>query len=560
MGIRHRINKKGSWQKPLNPNPDILQTRPFSNGKRAREPRLPTTQDILQTRPFSPRKEKPAPSQEMPDIQAQLEAGEKFGYNANGMPTFAPSEAALIQTKLTIGESHARDEEEAARVVSQINVPFTQSSAPEQTVQRKITPEETQLEEDYKQAVKDQDWSEVAVLLDGFSDQDLNTKLKKLNSAQRVAMYYTAPESATRVKDLIAKLDKIAGAATVADPEFEQIEKLYPNGITVAVYADYQSSVSGASEFVRVGGDFAKVQNAIALEGTGVAIGAAIPIKKLSEITVILQRIHLGLVEKYKQSHPEDNDTATPPQFTKIKNLALFAHGEAFGLGLHESNKFELTSETVKTFVSGLRDALVDDVNVQLYACNTGASRERIASKIKQKGDQKKGKDAASYEEWTEHRQDKRSGADSFAATLAEELGDESTVYGHTTAAHTTENFAARVFGQGAGGGEGGLHMFDVMYPESLIQDELKRLLPDRTEDEWDGLHDSLREQMWTHYKNSIGPKSKYAKDHYSIPIGREMFINSSNAQKLLQDDWQSKWIPDGLKEVKPKAKPKSAK
>ncbi len=70
----------------------------------------------------------------------------------------------------------------------------------------------------------------------------------------------------------------------------------------------------------------------------------------------------------------------------------------------------------------------------------------------------------------------------------------------------------------------------------------------------------SAVEQMWTHYKNSIGPKSKYAKDHYSIPIGRELFINSSNAQKLLQDDWQSKWIPDHLKEVKPKAKPKSAK
>jgi hypothetical protein len=280
----------------------------------------------------------------------------------------------------------------------------------------------------------------------------------------------------------------------------------------------------------------------------------------LSEITVTLQRIHLGLVDKYKQSHPEDNDTTTPPQFTRIKNLALFAHGEPFGLGLHESNKFELKSENVKTFVSGLKDALVDDVNVQLYACNTGADRARIAAKIKQKGDKKKGKDAASYEEWTEHTQGERSGEDSFAAALAEELGSQSTVYGHTTAGHTTENFAARVFGQGAGGGKGGLHMFDVLYPESFIQDELTRLFPDQTEDEWAQLHNSLREQMWKHYKKSIGTKSEYAKNHYSIPIGREMFINPSNAQNLLQDDWKNKWIPAHLKEVKPKAKLKSAK
>ncbi|MCP2729470.1 hypothetical protein NJ959_13515, partial [Symplocastrum sp. BBK-W-15] len=140
MGLRRSINRKRSQQKPSPPNPEILQTRPFSNGKLARKSRLPTTAETLQPRPFAPRQPKPAPSQERSDIQAQLEAGEKFGYNAASIPSFAPSEASPIQAKLTIGEPGDPYEQEAdqvaAQVVSQINSPQTQESAPSGTVQR----------------------------------------------------------------------------------------------------------------------------------------------------------------------------------------------------------------------------------------------------------------------------------------------------------------------------------------------------------------------------------------------------------------------------------------
>jgi hypothetical protein len=416
------------------------------------------------------------------------------------------------------------------------------------------------LKADYDKAVKDENWSNVALLLNAFSDADIATMLKKLTSSQRVAMYYTAPLGMTRVKEPIAKLDKIEGAADVGYPELEQIKKLYSEGITVAIYVNYKPDVRGASEFKRAGEEFAKRQNAVALSGGKVVIGSAIAIKELSEVTIAVQRIHLGLIEKYKQSQTLADKTSQLPKFTKIKNLALFAHGEPYGVGLEQSNKFELKQDNVKTFVSGLKDALVEDVQVQLFACSTGADRKRIESKVKEKGD-KKGKEEASYLEWTGHEQYERSGADSFAASLAKGLGSESTVYGHTTVGHTTENFAARVFGKGAGGGEGGLHLFDLMYPKEFIKAELERLFPDtkNTESERKNLHYSMREQMWSHYKASI-QTGKY-RDHYKTsPIGQEMLINPDNARKLLHKDWTENWIPNNLKAVKPKSDPKPAK
>ncbi len=458
-----------------------------------------------------------------------------------------------------------------------------------------------ELTEKYQEAVKNQEWSQVAVLLNGFSNTDISLMLKKLKSSQRVAMYYTAPEWATRVKEPIAKLDKIAGAAGIEDQEFEQIKKLYQNGVTVAIYVNYKATVDGAAEFKRAGDEFATNQNAIALNGDKIVIGKAIPINELSEVTVAIQRIHLGLVEKYKQAQNQDNADVPLPKFTKIKNVALFAHGEPFGVGLKNNNEFELKLENVKTFVSGVKDALVDDVRVQLFACSTGADRGRVenlrkplaekyqklknAGKLKDEVEKLKkqkvlgnnlsekqleelannpeklaklvSKNKASYQEWTDHDQDERSGADSFAAALATELGSESTVVGHTTVGHTTENFAARVFGKEAGGGTGGLHLFDLMYSEAFIQQELLRLFPDKTDSERADLHESLREQMWAHFQDSISKetKRKGKEKRYSRPMGQETFINPTEAQKLLHEDWEKNWIPNHIKEVKSKSK-----
>lgn len=393
-------------------------------------------------------------------------------------------------------------------------------------------------------AVKQQDLVQAAILLNSLSDKEARAILKKLQKSQRVAIYYTAPDSTTRIKAFIGQMDKIGKAAIVADKDFERVKQLYPDGITVAIYANYKVGVRGAAEFKRAGEEFATNQHAIALHGDKVVIDGATPINDLGSVAIAVQRIHQGLLEKHHQSQPTGSKPTPAPKFTRIRNLALFAHGEPYGVGLDRANRFELKIENVKTFVSSIRAALTDDVNVQLFACSTAADRALLKSK---------GKKSASYIEWTGHTQGERTGLDSFAAALADELGEKSTVVGHTTVGHTTENFAARIFGKGSGG-QSGLHMFDLMYKEAFIQAELVRLFPDKTDDERAALHDSLREQMWAHFKDSIsGEHNRKARQRrYARPMGQEMFINPTNAEALLHADWQTHWIPTRLKRVKP--------
>lgn len=93
MSSRRRIQKKDPWQP--NPAPDILQTRPFSNGKKARESRLPET-NILQTRPFANRDKKLSPPEDTRSPE-QIEAAKLFGYNAANIPSYGPSTPTPVQ-------------------------------------------------------------------------------------------------------------------------------------------------------------------------------------------------------------------------------------------------------------------------------------------------------------------------------------------------------------------------------------------------------------------------------------------------------------------------------
>jgi hypothetical protein len=355
-------------------------------------------------------------------------------------------------------------------------------------------------------------------------------------------------------------------AAGVGDQEIADIRTRFPNGVTVAIYADYGAAHSGA-EFRSQASLFARNQSAIGVTGGSVAIGVPVPIRDVSEVIEIVQSIHRGLLAKEQaaaaapapaaggagpvtpeappgaEAVPEaaaggaaagagaTTDGAAVPAHTRIKNLALFAHGESWGMGLQANNRFQLHSTqrgvnppNIAAFVRGIRDAVTPDVGVQLYACSTAHDTGR-----------------SDYEEWTGHAQGERTGEHSFAAAMAAELGGDASVYGHTTVGHTTENFAARVYGANSGGG---LHMFDVMYPEDFIQSELARLFSDKTEEEQAELHDPLREQMWAHFKDSIsGEHHRSARQkRYPVPMGQEMFVNPDNARTLLQTDFQT-WV-----------------
>lgn len=361
-------------------------------------------------------------------------------------------------------------------------------------------------------------------------------------------------------------------AATVGDAELERVKQLYPGGVTVAVYSHYDEQTVNNAEITNRARDFSQQVNAIGISGGALTIGGgAMPLRETGDIISIVQSIHRGLRDKHLamerdqqqqqqgtgeggeggaqgQGGAQGRSEAEAPAYTRVKNLAIFSHGMEYGMstngkgnyreGLH-ADLGKKNPSNIKAFVQGLSGAITSDIGVQLYACNTGRDR----------------KERNDYEEWTKHGQGDKSGAGSFADQLAKELGPDASVYGHSTAGHTTENFAAKVFGKGAGEGEGGLHMMDVMYPESFIQSELLRLFPELGDEEREARHDGLREQMWAHYKDSISKEHHRGKDEkkYPVPIGREMFLNPDNARQLLHENWTREWIDKRLKKVKAK-------
>ena len=346
---------------------------------------------------------------------------------------------------------------------------------------------------------------------------------------------------------------KTINSAIITNDVLEQIKTLFPNGITVAICPQFKKTIHGASEFLLQAGIFATNQKAVGLSSTGeVVLGIPVYIKELEDVIEAIQAIHLGILQKYLDSNKTDGETqpstttTDEPAFTKIKNLALFSHGESWGLGLNESNTFisgglhsKDTADNpanIVAFVRGISSAITSDLRVELFACSTGHDPVRT-----------------DYEEWTKHTQGDSAGANSFAASLTNALGPDGTVSGHITAGHTTENFAARVFGAEADGKEG-IHIFDLMYDESFIKNEVGRLFPDKTDSERALMHDSLREQMWAHFKDSVQTEHGRKDDQkrYSVPMGQEMFVNPDNARQLFHNDWTTNWIPNRLKNVKP--------
>lgn len=343
-------------------------------------------------------------------------------------------------------------------------------------------------------------------------------------------------------------------AATVGDAELGEIQQRFPDGVTVAIYANYDDT--GASRSKRVSNAefrsqaalFARNQRAVGLAGGAARVGVACPLTEVGQIIEIVQSIHRGLLARAQQDNDAGEAAAEgdAPAWAKVKTLALFSHGVGQGMGMNANNRFAgggLTSRdrgiypsNIEALVRGLRGAVTADVGVQLFACLTGTESTRSA-----------------YEEWTGHAEGDRAGGGSFAAQLAEELGPEASVFAHTTAGHTTENFAARGFGAVAGGGAGGLHMFEILYDAAFIASELTRLFPDKTDDERAELRTPLREQMWAHYKDAISGehnRSASAK-RFSSPIGQEMFANPENARTMLRADWVT-WVRGRMDRIQP--------
>ncbi|PKN56668.1 MAG: hypothetical protein CVU56_14930 [Deltaproteobacteria bacterium HGW-Deltaproteobacteria-14] len=365
-------------------------------------------------------------------------------------------------------------------------------------------------------------------------------------------------------------------AKAVAAPELDALKAAHSGGFPLGVWTNYKTKNGDNIEIEKRAGDWGKAVNAVGVSGGAVTMGFATPITTIEEVVQVVQTVHASLLAKWKATDPKNPD-GTPatelPEHLKVRNLALFSHGMEYGLSLNAKGAYKdgLQSgaggyeSNVKSFAKAIAGATTKDLGVQLFACNAGRDIKLLEERTKKAGgDKKKGRDAASYREWTEHDENKRRGDGSFADELNQALegeGKESSVFAHLTAGHTTENFAARAYGKAAEGVKdtdrkddetgGGAHMFDVLYTSDYINTQLGRLLPKLPADDAavrGKARTGLRERMWSHYKDSISSehKRKESEKRFGEPIGRLMFMNPEAAKKLLQGDFAT-WLPKHL-------------
>ncbi|HCH66656.1 MAG: hypothetical protein CL927_03035 [Deltaproteobacteria bacterium] len=325
--------------------------------------------------------------------------------------------------------------------------------------------------------------------------------------------------------------------AEVEDTLAATLKQNHPDGYTVAFYVHYDVQSNNNKEFERQATPYAERTGALGLQGGSVVQGVPIAIREGSEIVEGLNQIYLGVrqhfyagLDPYMQDLMVRLDASgiegNGLDWTKANDVSLFCHGMPGGLSTDAGGSYRegLHSDTygqsnIESFVHGVRGATTRDVNVQLFACGAGRGTDE-------------------KEAWLEHRQDHRMGQASVAQELSTQLGPKASVFAHTTTGHTTENYAGRVFGAEAGGGQGGLHLFDRLFPETFIQSELIRLHPTLDPAQRAMQHHTLRERMWAHYRGSIGTNVPVSR--FGARMGQLMFQDPARAAKLLQGEWQA--------------------
>ncbi|MCB9235980.1 MAG: hypothetical protein H6581_30310 [Bacteroidia bacterium] len=322
--------------------------------------------------------------------------------------------------------------------------------------------------------------------------------------------------------------DLVAGEGMI-----DQIAKDFPNGVNVAIWANYDDQNSNNKEFKRAADTYASSFNSLGYDDKGnLKLGMARPIKSQTDVINAINDIHNLLVSEYEKSVQQC--VAVPPAFTKIKTLALFSHGMPWGMHLAGSGKYNTRIDTAKEekqfelFVKDIKGPLKSDVDVNLFACNAGRESDGT-----EKGDV-----------WSLSAAEKQDGSSSFGAKFAEELGPEASVYAHLSAGHTVNNYSARVFGADAGKDatqdQGGVHIFRLLYDDAFITSEATRLQKDKAK---------VEKQMWKHYTSRM---SESHNGKLSIPqadgtsrkvqLGSEMFSNLEGTTTFLHQDWAT-WV-----------------
>lgn len=328
-----------------------------------------------------------------------------------------------------------------------------------------------------------------------------------------------------------SRVDLSAGEGMIS-----KIQKGFPNGINVALWANYDNQNSNNKEFKRAADKYASAFNSVGFDSSGtLQLGAAKPIKSEADVINAINDIHNLLVSEYQKTN--EAAVANPPAFTKIKTLALFAHGMPWGMHMSKKGKYNMRIDSAKEtkdfemFVKAIKGPLKDDVDVNLMACNAGRESD---------GTEKS-------DIWHLSDAEKQDGSSSFGAKFAEELGGDASVYAHLSAGHTVNNYSARVFGADAGKDaskdQGGVHIFRLLYDDAFATSEATRLKKKKKD---------VEKHMWKHFKKRMGEshKGKFSvkeddgTDRKVNQLGADMFSDVEGTSTMLQTDWTS-WVKD---------------
>lgn len=295
------------------------------------------------------------------------------------------------------------------------------------------------------------------------------------------------------------KASAVSGDEAVAN----FIRDNFPNGITaVFVY----KGTNQVAEFVNQAKQYAATYNPIGISNGKLGTQVFKQVKTYEEFKSSL----LSLGESVKQclaAHPREGYDDS--KCGVIKNLTIMTHGYETGLNFGGGDNFNMSK--IKDFATSVKGYVADDVRVQLYACNT-ARNEKTAESWGDRG--WVGGNIAADDPF-------KGGKGSFAQSLSEALGDNASVYGHTTAGHLSGNYAARVYGKDAGGAENGKHMYDVCFPASFISSEAQRLGKSEAQ---------IRKETFSYYCNNFKGSN----------MARDSFIDPDGFGQRLRNGWSS--------------------
>lgn len=325
------------------------------------------------------------------------------------------------------------------------------------------------------------------------------------------------------------------GQTPVRNEVFENIKTTFPNGVNMALYTHYADQNANNREFPRAAAEYANIYNSVSFNADGTLVmGQEVAIRSLRDVTLAINDLHKILLHEHRKANPTAPADEVPA-FTQIKTLTLFSHGMPYGVHLAENGRYNLRIDSdaeeakFEGFVRGIRGSLKNDVDVALMACNTGRETD--------------GTEAGDI--WYKSAADQQDGSTSFAARLAEELGEDASVYGHLSAGHTTNNYSARVFGADAGRDatqdQSGVHIFDLLYDDAFVTSEAARLEKE---------HDAVYEWMWKHFKRRMADSHAgnfevttgegAEAQTEEIGLGSLMFSDIDRARTILRNDWAS--------------------